>query len=109
MENERKFRLNADSKLMDQVREVLRYRHYAYRTEVTYCQWILRFIAFRGGETHPKDLGVGKIEKFLSDLALERNVTASIQNQALNATVFLYDKVIDGVYQVESSGPGFRT
>ncbi|MBF0234561.1 MAG: phage integrase N-terminal SAM-like domain-containing protein [Desulfamplus sp.] len=51
------FRPNPELKLMEQVREVLRYHHYAYRTEQTYCQWILRYIHFYGGKTHPKDLG----------------------------------------------------
>jgi integron integrase len=80
---------------MDQVREVMRYYHYAYRTEQTYCQWILRFIYFFGGKTHPRDLGVREIERFLSDLAVNRAVAASTQRQALNAIVFLYREVLD--------------
>ncbi|MCP4295366.1 MAG: integron integrase [Proteobacteria bacterium] len=95
MEVSRKFRPDPDGKLMDQVREVLRYHHYAYRTEVTYCQWILRFIGFFGGKTHPGEFGAKEIEQFLSDLALNRNVSSSTQNQALNAIVFLYNKVLD--------------
>lgn len=57
MENKPKFHPNPKLKLMDQVREVLRYHHYAYRTEQTYCQWILRFIRHFGGKTHPRLLG----------------------------------------------------
>jgi hypothetical protein len=53
MENKPKFRPNPNLKLMDQVREVLRYYRYAYRTEQTYCQWILRYIHHFGGKTHP--------------------------------------------------------
>ncbi|MEN6374384.1 MAG: integron integrase [Smithella sp.] len=80
---------------MDQVREVLRYHHYAYRTEQTYCQWILRYIRYFGGKTHPRLLGAKNIESFLSYLATEGQVTASTQRQALNALVFLYKHVLD--------------
>lgn len=95
MENKPKISPNPNLKLMDQVREVLRYHHYAYRTEQTYCQWILRFIHFFGGKTHPKDLGVRGVERFLSDLAVKKEVAASTQRQALNAIVFLYREVLD--------------
>lgn len=90
-----KFRPNQNLKLMDQVREVLRYHHYSYRTEQTYCQWILRYIHYFGGKTHPKLLGAKNIEAFLSHLATEGQVTASTQRQALNALVFLYKHVLD--------------
>jgi len=90
-----KFRPNSSLKLMDQVREVLRYHHYAYRTEQTYCQWILRYIHFFGGRTHPNKLGAKDIERFLSHLATEGKVSASTQRQALNALVFLYRDVLD--------------
>jgi site-specific recombinase XerD len=90
-----KFRPNPNLKLMDQVREVLRYHHYAYRTEQTYCQWILRYIYHFGGKTHPNQLGAKDIERFLSHLATEGKVSASTQRQALNALVFLYWDVID--------------
>jgi len=95
MESKSKFRPDPKIKLMAQVREVLRYHHYAYRTEKTYCQWILRFIYFFGGQIHPRDLGATYIERFLSDLAVNGEVSASTQRQALNALVFLYDKVLD--------------
>ena len=94
MENKPVFHPNPDAKLMDQVREVLRYYHYAYRTERTYCQWILRYIRFFGAQTHPKDLSVSHIERFLSDLAVKRSVSASTQNQAFNSILFLYNKVL---------------
>lgn len=80
---------------MDQVREVLRYHHYAYRTEATYGQWILRYIRFYGGKIHPKLLCASDVEKFLSHLATEGKVSASTQSQALNALVFLYRNVLD--------------
>ena len=93
--NKAKFRPNASLKLMDQVREVLRYHHYAYRTEQTYCQWILRYIHHFGGKTHPNLLGAKDIERFLSHLATVGKVSASTQKQALNALVFLYRDAID--------------
>ncbi|MBI5184205.1 MAG: integron integrase [Nitrospinae bacterium] len=95
MENKRKFKPNTSLKLMDQVREVLRYHHYAIRTETTYCQWILRYIHFFGGKTHPKKLGATDVEKFLSHLATQGQVSASTQRQALNALIFLYREVLD--------------
>ncbi len=95
IENKPKFHPNPKLKLMDQVREVLRYHHYAYRTEQTYCQWILRYIHYFGGKTHPQLLGAKDIEAFLSHLATEGKVTASTQRQALNALVFLYKHVLD--------------
>ena len=82
------------SKLMDQVRETLRFYHYAYNTEKSYVEWILRFIRF-SGKKHPKDMGKPEIERFLSHLAVNRDVAASTQNQALNAIAFLYKKVLD--------------
>ena len=57
MENEPKFKPDPKLKLMDQVRQVLRYHHYAYRTEQTYCDWIIRYIKFHGGQTHPAQMG----------------------------------------------------
>ena len=89
-----KFRPNPKLKLMEQVCEVLRYHHYAYRTEQTYCQWILRFIHFFGGKIHPRNLGVNDVERFLSDLAVKQKVAYSTQRQALNAVVFLYREVL---------------
>ena len=95
MESQLKFRPNPKLKLMDQVREVLRYHHYAYRTEQTYCQWILRYIRFFGSKTHPCDLNAQHVERFLSDLVVRDEVSASTQSQALNAIVFLYREVLD--------------
>jgi integron integrase len=95
MESKPKFRPNPELKLMDQVREVLRYHHYAYRTEQTYTHWIRRYIYFFGGKTHPRDLSTHDVERFLSDLAVKQKVSASTQRQALNALVFLYREVLD--------------
>ena len=81
-------------RLMDQVREVLRFHHYAYSTEKSYVDWILRYIRFNN-KRHPKDMGKAEIERFLSHLAINRQVSASTQNQAYNAILFLYVKVLD--------------
>ena len=94
MENERKFSPNPKSKLMDQVRETLRYYHYAMSTERTYCQWIVRYVHFYGARRHPKDMGSREVERFLSHLAMRDKVAASTQRQALNALVFLYREVL---------------
>ena len=94
MEKKPQFHPNPKLKLMEQVCEVMRYHHYAYRTEQTYSQWILRFIRFFGGKTHPRDLGIKDVECFLSDLAVKQQVSSSTQRQALNAIVFLYREVL---------------
>ncbi|MBW2344195.1 MAG: tyrosine-type recombinase/integrase [Deltaproteobacteria bacterium] len=80
-------------KLIDQVRVVIRKKHYSYRTEQTYVDWIKRFIFFNNKQ-HPKDLGEKEISRFISHLAVNRRVAASTQNQALNAIVFLYKQVL---------------
>ncbi len=95
MENKRIFSPNPKLKLMAQVKEVLRYHHYAYRTEQTYCDWILRFIRFYGLKKHPKDMAEEEVERFLSWLATDQKVVVSTQKQALNAIVFLYRHVLD--------------
>ena len=95
MENKRKFRPAQDLKLMDQVRQVLQYHHYAYRTEQTYCNWIEQYIRFHKCNKHPREMGKKEIEAFLSHLATGRNVSASTQRQALNAVIFLYKHVLD--------------
>jgi integron integrase len=90
-----KFRPNFDLKLMEQVREVLRDQRYAYRTEQTYCQWILRYVDYFGGKTDPRLLGARDVERYLSYLVTDGKVSASTQRQALNALVFLYRDVFD--------------
>ncbi len=89
------FKPNPGYSLMDQVREVLRYYHYAYRTEQSYSSWILQYIKFYGGKTDPKDMGKNEVDRFLSHLAEKKNVAAATQKQALNALIFLYKKVLD--------------
>jgi integrase len=80
-------------RLLDQVRELIRIRHYSIRTEQAYVQWIRRFILFHD-KRHPLDLGADEVTAFLSHLAVRRNVAASTQNQALNAILFLYRDVL---------------
>jgi integron integrase len=81
------------SKLLDHVREVIRTHHFSYSTEKTYINWIYRYIIFNN-KRHPKEMGGQEIADFLTNLAVERKVSASTQNQALNALVFLYRKVL---------------
>ena len=81
------------TRLMDQVRETLRFYHYAYNTEKSYVSWILKYIRF-SGKRHPRNMGKREIERFLSHLAVNRNVAAATQNQAFNAILFLYKKVL---------------
>jgi integron integrase len=86
---------NPKLKLMDQVREVMRLRHYSIRTETCYCDWIRRFIKFHGMRSREELVpGHGKVETFLSDLAVNGNVAASTQNQAFNALLFLYREIL---------------
>jgi len=81
------------AKLLDQVRDAIRTRHYSYRTEEAYVGWIKRFILFHG-KRHPADMGKAEIEHFLTALAVKRKVAASTQNQALAAILFLYKDVL---------------
>ncbi|TAJ98221.1 integron integrase [bacterium] len=80
-------------KLLDQVRQAIRTRHYSYMTEKAYIGWIKRFIFFHN-KRHPADMGEPEIARFLSALAQESHVSASTQNQALNAILFLYHEVL---------------
>ncbi len=80
-------------KLLEQLREEIRVRHYSYRTEQSYVQWVKRFIIFHN-KRHPLEMGEPEINQYLSHLALNRNVSASTQNQALCALVFLYRQVL---------------
>jgi len=80
-------------KLLDQVRDKIRVKHYSIRTETQYLQWIKRFILFHG-KRHPGEMGAAEVEAFLSHLATEGNVSASTQNQSLSALLFLYREVL---------------
>lgn len=80
-------------RVLDQVRETIRIKHYSIRTEQIYVQWIRRYILFHN-KRHPKNMGEKEINAFLKHLAVNRNVTASTQSQALSAIMFLYKEVI---------------
>ncbi len=80
-------------KLLDRTRDRLRLKHYSIRTEEAYLQWIKRFILFHD-KRHPSEMGVPEVEAFLTHLAVEGNVAASTQNQALSAILFLYKEVL---------------
>jgi integron integrase len=80
-------------KLLDRVRQAIRGRHYSRRTEEAYLYWIRRYIVFHG-KVHPAALGAADLSAFLSWLAEHRQVSASTQNQALSAVLFLYKAVL---------------
>jgi hypothetical protein len=91
---------NPKLKLLDQVREVMRLRHYSIRTEQSYCDWIRRHVRFHRMKSRAELMpGEAKIEQFLSDLALQGRVAAATQNQAFNALLFLYREVLHEPFQ----------
>ena len=85
---------NNRSPFLEQVRHAIRVRHYSIRTEQAYLDWIRRFIWFHH-KRHPQDMGESEVCAFLTHLAVDRNVAASTQNQALNALVFTYKVVLN--------------
>ena len=80
-------------KLLDRVRAAIRMRHYSRRTEEAYTHWIRRYIVFHG-KKHPSVMGTSEISAFLTWLAVRRRVSASTQNQALSALLFLYKEIL---------------
>ncbi|HET6803929.1 MAG TPA: integron integrase [Frateuria sp.] len=80
-------------RLLDEVRRVLRVKHYSLRTEQAYVGWIRRFI-LANGKRHPRDMGAAEVEAFLSGLAVQGRVSPNTQNQALSALLFLYRDVL---------------
>ncbi len=80
--------------LLKQVREALRSRHYSKRTEATYVQWVKRFILFHQLR-HPAEMAEAEVNQFLTHLAIKEKVSASTQNQALSALLFLYRYVLE--------------
>ena len=96
-------------KLLDQVRERIRVKHYSLRTEDSCLRWIRRFLRFHGVR-RPREMGAAEVEAFLSHLATDARVAASTQNQALSALLFLYRAVlavelpwIEGVVRAKQS------
>jgi len=98
-------------RLLDQLREAIKTRHYSYRTAQAYAYWIRHFVLFHG-KRHPKDMGEAEVGAFLSHLAVVRRVSSATQNQALNALLFLYKHVLGrelGLVQgVTRAKPGKR-
>ena len=84
---------NQPPKLLDQVMAKMRVNHYSLRTEKSYIDWIKRYI-WHFDKRHPKDMGAEQVEVFLTYLAVERNVSASTQNQAKSALLYLYKEVL---------------
>ena len=82
-------------RLLDRVREAVRARHYSRRTEKTYVAWVRRYILFHG-KRHPTEMGAAEVTRFLTSLAVDGNVAASTQNQALSALLFLYADRVTG-------------
>ena len=80
-------------KLLDQVRQKTRLKHYSIRTEQAYVDWIRRFILFHN-KRHPTEMAEPEIEAFLTHLAVDRKVASSTQNQAFSALLFLYREVL---------------
>ena len=80
--------------LLDQVRDIIRMKHYSIQTERAYLSWNKRYILFHG-KRHPLDMGKSEIEAFLSHLAVNLKVSSSTQNQAFNAVLFLYNQVLN--------------
>lgn len=83
-----------EKKLLPQIREEIRRRNYSYSTEKTYSQWVVRFVRYHN-LSHPKDLKEKDVVNYLNHLAIDLNVAASTQNQALSAIVFLYSHILN--------------
>ena len=98
---------NGKPKLLEQVKQAIRIRHYSDRTEKAYVHWVKRYIFFHN-KRHPQEMAEAQIAQFLSSLATQGQVSASTHNQALNALLFLYHEVlskkielIDGVIRAK--------
>src|SRR5579859_1775317 len=85
--------LPTQPRLLEQVRDRIRLKHYSIRTEEAYVEWIRRFILFHD-KCHPREMGAAEVERFLTHLAVQGKVSASTQNQAKSALLFLYKEVL---------------
>src|SRR5512145_199617 len=83
-----------EKKLLDQYREALRNRHYSLRTEKTYLSWVRQYILHHK-KRHPRDMGVAEINDFITYLVNQKSISASTQNQAISAILFLYREVLN--------------
>jgi site-specific recombinase XerD len=84
----------SNEKLLDQLRNRIRAKHFSLRTEQNYVQWVKRFILFHQ-KRHPAEMGAREINEYLTFLAVNANVAAATQNQALNAIIFFYREIIN--------------
>jgi integron integrase len=89
-----KYTTASPPKLLDQVRNRLRVKHYSIRTEQVYVDWIKRFIHFHD-KRHPREMGAAEVEAYLTHLAVKNRVSPSTQNQAKSALLFLYREVLE--------------
>jgi hypothetical protein len=91
---------------LEQVRDKIRLKHYSFRTEQAYLRWIREYILFHK-KRHPLDMGQVEVRQFLTNVAVNRKVAASTQNQAFSALLFLYcrvlDRLLDWLEEVERS------
>ncbi|WP_156792261.1 integron integrase [Desulfotalea psychrophila] len=94
MESSREFIPDPELGLLEQVQEVLRYYNYAYRTEQSYCAWIIRFLNFYDSPQEPAQMGITEVEEYLHYLQEHENASTSTQRQALNAISFLFQRVL---------------
>ena len=83
----------SEPRLLDRVRDAIRVRHYSRRTEKAYVGWVRRFVLYHG-KRHPREMGKAEVSVFLTHLATQQRVSASTQNQALSALLFLYAQVL---------------
>lgn len=84
---------SSEPRFLDQAANACRLKHLAYRTEQSYVAWVKRYNLFHN-KRHPADMGPTEVRAFLTNLAVNRRVSASTQNQALNATLFMYREVV---------------
>ncbi len=84
----------SNEKLLDQLRNRIRAKHFSLRTEQNYTQWVKRFILFHH-KRHPAEMGAAEINQYLTFLAVKANVAAATQNQALNAIIFFYREILN--------------
>jgi site-specific recombinase XerD len=80
-------------RLVTQIRRAIRARHYSRRTEQAYVRWAMAFVRYHGLR-HPRELGEADVTRFLTDLAVKKRLSASTQNQAASALLFLYNEVL---------------
>ena len=85
--------MQVKKKLLDMVRDKVRFKHYSMSTEKTYVHWIKHYI-FYHQKRHPKDMGKSEMEAYLTHLAVDKKVSPSTQNQAFSALLFLYKEVL---------------